>query len=81
MKSNSIAGKIAVLVCGIFLTYSFLNTASAQQNEQTDPNKQQTDTKTDAKKEPVNPNSDVKDRWRISDYKPYSSIDLRNWKI
>jgi len=71
MKSNSIAGKIAVLVCGIFLTYSFLNTASAQQNEQTDPNKQQTDTKTDAKKEPVNPNSDVKDGWRISDYKPY----------
>ena len=71
MKSNSIAGKIAVLVCGIFLTYSFLNTASAQQNEQTDPNKQQTDTKTDAKKELVNPNSDVKDGWRISDYKPY----------
>jgi len=71
MKSNSIAGKIAVVICGIFLTYSFLNTASAQQNEQTDPNKQQTETKTDAKKEPVNPNSDVKDGWRISDYKPY----------
>lgn len=71
MKSNSTAGKIAVLICGILLTYSFLNTASAQQNEQTDPNKQQAETKTDAKKEPVNPNSDVKDGWRISDYKPY----------
>ncbi len=71
MKSNSIAGKIAVLICGIFLIYSFLNTASAQQNEQTDPNKQQTETKTETKKEAVNPNSDVKDGWRISDYKPY----------
>ena len=71
MKSNSTAGKIAVLICGILLTYSFLNTASAQQNEQTDPNKQQAETKTDTKKEPVNPNSDVKDGWRISDYKPY----------
>ncbi|HOP29284.1 MAG TPA: hypothetical protein P5120_02920 [Spirochaetota bacterium] len=71
MKSNSIAGKTAVLICGIFLTYSFLNTASAQQSEQADTNKQQTETKADANKEPVNPNSDVKDGWRISDYKPY----------
>ncbi|HOP63153.1 MAG TPA: hypothetical protein PK358_09425 [Spirochaetota bacterium] len=67
MKSKSFAVKMVILICGIFLISSSLNTASAQQNEQTDPNKQKTETK----KEPVNPNADVKDGWRISDYKPY----------
>ncbi len=68
MKFNSFRARTALLICGFFLTYSFLSsTASAQQNDQTDANKQQTETK----KEAVNPNLDVKDGWRISDYKPY----------
>jgi len=75
MKFNSIAKSAALLICGIFLTVSFLTmTAAAQQKDQTEAEKQQTDAnkqQADTKKEPVNPNSSVKDGWRISDYKPY----------
>ncbi|HOK02535.1 MAG TPA: hypothetical protein PKX79_07835 [Spirochaetota bacterium] len=69
MKSNSSLRKIAVIISSFLLTFAFVTTATSQQNDQTEANKQQSETK----KEPINPNADVKDGWRISDYKPYIS--------